>query len=113
MRCRRGLARTIRISVPQIGSGGKHVYWLLLSHNGPRDVSEADQILDASGLTCPLPLLKAKQALNKLETGAVLEVLCTDSSSVRDFRVFSEQSGHPLLKSEEEEGQYTYWLRKA
>lgn len=76
-------------------------------------MSDADQTLDASGLTCPLPLLKAKQALNKLEAGAVLEVLCTDPSSVRDFRVFSEQSGHALLRSEEDDGRYTYWLKKA
>ena len=78
-----------------------------------KNVSDADQTLDASGLTCPLPLLKAKQALNKLEAGEVLEVVCTDPSSVRDFRVFSEQSGHPLLKSDEDDGNYTYWLKKA
>ncbi|MCB1694153.1 MAG: sulfurtransferase TusA family protein [Pseudomonadales bacterium] len=72
-----------------------------------------DETLDASGLTCPLPLLKAKQALNRMAEGLVLEVVCTDPGSVRDFRVFSEQSGHELLKSQEEDGTYRYWLRKA
>lgn len=71
-----------------------------------------DETLDATGLNCPLPLLKAKQSLNKLDAGAVLEVVCTDPGSVRDFDVFSRQSGHELLKSEEQEGTYTYWLRK-
>lgn len=71
-----------------------------------------DDHLDAKGLNCPLPLLKAKQSLNKLDAGDVLEVVCTDPGSVRDFEVFSRQSGHELLKSSEDAGTYTYWLRK-
>ena len=70
------------------------------------------QSLDACGLTCPLPLLKAKQALNGLAAGLVLEVQCTDPGSVRDFEVFARQSGNELLKSEEDSGIYTYWLKK-
>lgn len=72
-----------------------------------------DERLDASGLTCPLPLLKAKQALNKMSAGLVLEVVCTDPGSVRDFQVFAEQSGNELLRSSETDGTYTYWLKKA
>jgi TusA-related sulfurtransferase len=60
-----------------------------------------------------MPLLKAKQALNSMDSGLVLEVFCTDPSSVRDFEVFSNQSGHELLKSSEADGVYCYWLRKA
>lgn len=69
--------------------------------------------LDACGLSCPLPLLKAKQALNKLQTGQVLSVVCTDPGSVRDFQVFADQSGHSLLSSSEADGKYTYELKKA
>lgn len=69
--------------------------------------------LDACGLTCPLPLLKAKQALNKLDSGQVLAIVCTDPGSVRDFKVFSDQSGHDLLSSRESDGKYYYELRKA
>ncbi len=72
-----------------------------------------DDHLDVCGLSCPLPLLKAKQALNRLETGQVLGVVCTDPGSVRDFKVFSDQSGHNLLSSKEEEGKYYYELKKA
>jgi tRNA 2-thiouridine synthesizing protein A len=72
----------------------------------------ANQKLDASGLNCPLPLLKAKQALNGMESGEILNVICTDSGSVRDFRVFCEQSGNQLLQSSEENGTYIYFLRK-
>ena len=72
-----------------------------------------DQKLDACGLTCPSPLLKAKQALNGLDSGLVLEVVCTDPGSVRDFEVFAKQSGNQLLQQEEIDGQYTHWLKKA
>jgi len=71
-----------------------------------------DTELDASGLNCPLPLLKAKQSLNALKSGQLLKVICTDPGSVRDFEVFAKQSGHQLLESLENEGVYSYWLRK-
>lgn len=74
---------------------------------------DVDQTLDARGLTCPLPLLKAKQALNKLDAGLVLRVVCTDAGSVRDFEVFARQSGNELLKQVSEDGEYTHWLKKA
>jgi tRNA 2-thiouridine synthesizing protein A len=60
--------------------------------------------LDATGLQCPMPLLKAKRALNGL---------ATDQGSIRDFRVFAEQSGHLLLESEERGGVYTHLLQKS
>jgi tRNA 2-thiouridine synthesizing protein A len=60
--------------------------------------------LDATGLQCPMPLLKAKRALSGMAVGQQLRVLCTDRGSVRDFRVFAEQSGHGLITSEEKEG---------
>ena len=74
---------------------------------------DTDRKLDACGLTCPLPLLKAKQALNTLGSGLVLEVVCTDPGSVKDFAVFCRQSGNELLKQEESGGRYSHWLRKA
>jgi TusA-related sulfurtransferase len=74
---------------------------------------QVDEKLDARGLTCPLPLLKAKQALNRLESGLVLEVICTDAGSMRDFEVFARQSGNQLLGQETTEGEYTHWLKKA
>lgn len=71
-----------------------------------------DQELDLSGLTCPMPLLKAKQALNRLASGQVLKVVATDPGSERDFQVFSEQSGIALLQFEMDAGSFRYWLRK-
>ena len=71
-----------------------------------------DQDLDASGLACPLPLLKAKQALNGMESGQQLGVTCTDPGSVRDFEVFCKQSGNVLLQASEDHGSYYYLIRK-
>lgn len=68
--------------------------------------------LDARGLTCPMPLLKAKQALNKLQDGDCLRVLATDGGSVRDFKSFTDLSTHQLLSSEEVNGVFIYTLKK-
>ncbi|WP_459208151.1 sulfurtransferase TusA family protein [Pseudomonas sp. MLB6B] len=69
--------------------------------------------VDASGLNCPLPLLKAKMALNGLDSGAVLKVVATDAGSQRDFHTFARLSGHALVDERIDGGVYTYWLRKA
>ena len=69
-------------------------------------------LLDVSGLNCPMPLLKAKQALNKLTAGALLRVIATDPGSVRDFEVFARQSGNALLESKQSNGRFEYLLRK-
>lgn len=72
-----------------------------------------DAELDASGLSCPMPLLKAKLELNRLASGVVLKVIATDPGSQRDFRSFARLAGHELLHEEAEAGTYRYWLRKA
>ena len=72
-----------------------------------------DAELDASGLNCPLPMLKAKMELNRLASGAVLKVTATDAGSQRDFRTFAKLAGHVLLHEENADGIYRYWLRKA
>ncbi|CAB1401349.1 Rhodanese-like domain protein [Pseudomonas fluorescens] len=77
------------------------------------DAVAHDVELDASGLNCPLPLLKAKMELNKLHSGAVLKVIATDAGSQRDFRTFAKLAGHALLREEDEAGIYRYWLKKA
>ena len=54
--------------------------------------------VDACGLACPLPILKAKKALSTLDSGQVLAVLTTDKNAVRDFQAFCTQSKNPLLE---------------
>ena len=71
-----------------------------------------DIVLDLQGLMCPMPLLKAKKALNGMSASQVLRVLATDPGSKRDFEVFSQQSGNELLQSHEHEGIFSYLIRK-
>lgn len=68
--------------------------------------------VDARGLDCPMPLLKAKRALNALKSGEQLRILATDRGSQRDFQVFAKQSGHLLLASEVDGDVYRYLLQK-
>ncbi|MBP7712953.1 MAG: sulfurtransferase TusA family protein [Gammaproteobacteria bacterium] len=72
-----------------------------------------DQELDASGLNCPLPVLRAKKALSTLQSGRVLRVVATDPGSVKDFEAFAKQTGNPLLESGVEEGKFIFLLKKA
>ncbi|SDN81403.1 sulfurtransferase TusA family protein [Vreelandella arcis] len=74
---------------------------------------QPDKVLDACGLHCPLPLLKAKQSLAGLAPGQLLEVRATDAGSWRDIEAFAEQSAHRLEAREQRGDIYHYWLRKA
>ena len=71
-----------------------------------------DVLLDLQGLMCPMPLLKAKQALNVMTACQVLRVLATDPGSKRDFEVFTQQSGNTLLETAEDNGVFSYLIRK-
>jgi tRNA 2-thiouridine synthesizing protein A len=72
----------------------------------------ADQTLDASGLNCPMPILKTKKALKQMEPGQVLEVISTDAGSVKDLVAFCNQTGNILLKSIEVDGKYIFTVEK-
>lgn len=74
--------------------------------------AESETLLDVKGLNCPMPLLKAKKALNGLSPGALLRVIATDPGSERDFETFSAQSGHALLSFERQGDDFIYLLRK-
>ena len=71
-----------------------------------------DKELDTSGLACPLPVLKAKKALNDMVSGQVLKIIATDPGSVKDMQSFSRQTGHPLLSSTEEGKSFIFLLKK-
>ena len=61
---------------------------------------QIDRELDARGLNCPLPILKAKKALNDMQSGQTLRVTATDPGSVRDFQAFAKQTGNELLEQQ-------------
>jgi len=68
--------------------------------------------VDARGLRCPLPLLKAKQALNQTSVGSYIRVLATDAGSVRDFHAYADLSGNHIHLFREYDGVYEYILQK-
>ncbi len=76
-------------------------------------MAEFDRELDASGLNCPLPILRAKKALADMESGHTLKVISTDPGSVKDFEAFCKQTNNPLLSSGEESGKFVFLLQKS
>ncbi|MDZ7750834.1 MAG: sulfurtransferase TusA family protein [Gammaproteobacteria bacterium] len=76
-------------------------------------MADFDQELDASGLNCPLPILRAKKALAALDSGKILRVVSTDPGSVKDFEAFSKQTGNELMESGEEAGKFVFMIKKA
>lgn len=76
-------------------------------------MADFDQELDASGLNCPLPILRAKKTLAGMQSGQVLRIIATDPGSVKDFEAFAKQTGNELLSSGEEGGKYTFLVKKA
>jgi tRNA 2-thiouridine synthesizing protein A len=74
--------------------------------------SEVDQTVDATGLACPLPILRAKKALATLASGDVLRVITTDRGAVRDFQAFCRQTGNELLAQLDESESVTHYLRR-
>jgi TusA-related sulfurtransferase len=71
-----------------------------------------DQEVDARGLNCPLPILKAKKALAALESGQVLKVVCTDTGSLRDFQAFAKQTGNTLIDQQTVGAEFIHVLRR-
>lgn len=76
-------------------------------------MSDFDQELDAKGLNCPLPILRAKKTLNGMAAGEVLKIISTDPGSVKDFEAFASQTGNELLESTEVGGEFHFMMKKA
>jgi tRNA 2-thiouridine synthesizing protein A len=75
-------------------------------------MSTYDLELDARGLNCPLPILRAKKSIQTLNSGQVLRIVATDPGSVKDFEAFCKQTGNELLASTQQSGEYLFDIRK-
>lgn len=73
---------------------------------------QIDKEIDTSGLNCPLPILKAKKALNAMVTGQLLKVIATDPGSWRDFEAFARQTGNELVSQEKTETSFIFCLKR-
>ena len=76
-------------------------------------MTELAQRLDARGMNCPLPILKTRQAINRIASGEVLEVTATDPGSLKDMAAFCSQTGHHLLSSDTAGQGYVFLIEKA
>ncbi len=73
---------------------------------------QIDKQLDARGLNCPLPILKAKKALAEMQTGQILRVVATDAGSMRDFQAFAKQTGNELLEQQHVGNDFIHVMRR-
>jgi tRNA 2-thiouridine synthesizing protein A len=71
-----------------------------------------DKELDARGLNCPLPILRAKKALTDMLSGQVLKIVATDPGSVKDFQSFCKQTGNELLQHTEANKEFTFFMKR-
>lgn len=77
------------------------------------DVIKEDQLLDCSGMLCPMPIVKTTKAIKELESGQILKMIATDAGSPPDIAAWSRQTGNELLLSTEEGGKFVFFLKKA
>jgi len=73
---------------------------------------EFDKEVDAKNLNCPLPILRCKKGLSELEPNKTLKIMATDPGSVKDFQAFCKQTGHELLRRDEDGDVFTFYIRK-
>jgi len=76
------------------------------------DVIKEDQVLDCSGMLCPMPVVKTSKAMKLLESGQVLKLIATDPGAPPDMEAWSRQTGNELLRSLQEENKYIFFFRK-
>ena len=81
--------------------------------NSPVTTIKEDQILDAKGLNCPLPIFKTKVLLNKMKAGEILYVEATDPHSIIDFEAYCARTNHKLLNIEEDEDLIKFYIERA
>lgn len=70
-----------------------------------------DKELDARGLNCPLPILRAKKALNDMQAGQVIRIVATDPGAVKDFQAFCKQTGNELLSQDQKGGEFVFFVK--
>ncbi|NOU69298.1 hypothetical protein GC096_35365 [Paenibacillus sp. LMG 31461] len=72
----------------------------------------ANLVVDAKGLACPMPIVKAKKGIDSLESGQIMELQTTDKGSMKDFQAWVNQTKHELLESKEDNGIFTFTVKK-
>ncbi|PTX55110.1 TusA-related sulfurtransferase [Melghirimyces profundicolus] len=73
---------------------------------------KTDVVVDAKGLACPMPLVRAKKEMDRLNSGEVMKLISTDPGSVNDFASWAKRANHEILDQQEEDGVYTFYVKK-
>ncbi|GMB08752.1 TusA-related sulfurtransferase [Thermolongibacillus altinsuensis] len=73
---------------------------------------KADQVLDAKGLACPMPIVRTKKAMDGLQSGQVLEIHVTDKGAKNDLSAWAKSAGHEMIQMAEEGDVLKFWIRK-
>ncbi|MGM0844910.1 MAG: sulfurtransferase TusA family protein [Bacillota bacterium] len=73
---------------------------------------KSTKVLDAKGLACPMPIVKTKKAINELQSGDILEIHATDKGAKSDLTAWAKSGGHDLIKNEEENDVFKFWIKK-
>ncbi len=76
------------------------------------DVIKEDQVLDCSGMLCPVPVVKTRKAIQSLEVGQILKMIATDPGSPPDMEAWSRQTGNELLRSMQDGGKFIFYIRR-
>lgn len=74
---------------------------------------ESVKVLDAKGMACPMPIVRTRKEMKELESGQVLEVHTTDKGSIADISAWAASTGNELIKQEESNGIFKFWIKKA
>jgi tRNA 2-thiouridine synthesizing protein A len=78
------------------------------------EIIKEDQVLDCSGMLCPMPIVKTTKAIKELQSGQILKMIATDAGSPPDIAAWSRQTGHELLRSTtSEDGKFVFFLKKS
>jgi tRNA 2-thiouridine synthesizing protein A len=72
-----------------------------------------DLVLDCSGMACPMPILKTKKAVDGLQLGQILKMIATDPGSTSDMEAWTKKTGHTLVASEQVDGKFIFYIKKA
>lgn len=73
---------------------------------------EADKVLDCTDLPCPIPVVKASQAIKEIEVGQILHMIATDPGAPPDMHAWTRQMGHEMVDESAEDGKYLFWFRR-
>jgi tRNA 2-thiouridine synthesizing protein A len=75
-------------------------------------IPRVDEVLDCSGLACPMPILKTRKAIDGMAEEQVLKLIATDPGSVKDIEAWTRKTGHRLLDYEQDDGKYVFYIKK-